>query len=267
VKWGYLFQGQWYAWQEKSRGKPALDLHPANFVNCIENHDQIANSLRGIRLHQRTSPGRFKALTALLLLAPGTPMLFQGQEFAASTPFLYFADHTPELARLVAAGRRSFLEQFPGIRCPESGGFLPDPESEATFQLCKLDFSEREKHAGYYGLHRDLLKLRRVDPVFSRPKPRGVDGAVLGPEAFVLRFFGEQSNDRLLLVNLGCDLHLKSIPEPLMAPPEQRAWKILWSSEDPRYGGSGTPDVEVEGWHLPGHAAVALAARPCRHEG
>jgi len=129
MKRGFLFQGQWYAWQNKRRGTPTTGLHPANFVNCIQNHDQVANSLRGIRLHQLTSPGSFRAMTALLLLGPGTPMLFQGQEFAASTPFLYFADHNPELAKLVAAGRQQFLEQFPSIACAESTPCLANPES------------------------------------------------------------------------------------------------------------------------------------------
>jgi maltooligosyltrehalose trehalohydrolase len=259
MKRGYLFQGQWYRWQQKRRGKPTTGLHPASFVNCVQNHDQIANSLRGIRLHQLTSPGLFKAVTALTLLGPGTPMLFQGQEFAASTPFVYFADHNPELAKLVAVGRRKFLEQFPSIACPDSTHCFDNPESKATFEKCKLDFNERERHAGYYALHYDLLKLRREDPVFHNPQPGGVDGAVLGAEAFVLRFFGEDGDDRLLLVNLGADLHLATMPEPLLAPVEETHWKLIWSSENLRYGGLGTPPLGDDDWRIPGHAALVLA--------
>ena len=79
-------------------------------------------------------------------------------------------------------------------------------------------------------------------------------------EAFVLRFFGEDGQDRLLLVNFGVDLHLDPAPEPLLAPPEGLRWKVLWSSEDPRYGGGGTfpPDTE-DNWRIPGNAAVALS--------
>ena len=112
-----------------------------------------------------TSPGRYRAMTALMLLAPGTPMLFQGQEFAASSPFLYFADHPAELAKLVRKGRAEFLTQFPqpaalrGRRPP-----LADPADPQTFERCKLDFSERQSHAAVYALHRDLLRLRREDP-------------------------------------------------------------------------------------------------------
>jgi maltooligosyltrehalose trehalohydrolase len=125
----------------------------------------------------------------------------------------------------------------------------------------KLDFSERQKNAPVYDLHRDLIKLRKQDAVFSKPRPRGLDGAVLGSEAFVLRFFGENADDRLLMVNLGLDLHLDPAPEPLLAPLEGRHWKIMWSSESPRYGGHGTPPLNESGcWTLPGHCALVLEA-------
>src|SRR5262249_55389339 len=93
VKYGYLYQGQYYFWQKKRRGTPAFDVPPCAFVTFLDNHDQVANSGCGLRVHALTSPGRYRAMTALLLLAPGTPMLFQGQEFASSAPFYYFADH------------------------------------------------------------------------------------------------------------------------------------------------------------------------------
>jgi maltooligosyltrehalose trehalohydrolase len=260
VKWGYLFQGQRYKWQKKRRGTPTFGLAPWQFINYIQNHDQIANSLRGLRIDQLTSPARLKTLTALLLLAPGTPMLFQGQEFAASQRFLYFADHTPELAKLVTKGRKEFLSQFRTIACPESESVLTAPESEETFQRCKLDFNERQQHKEIYTLHRDLIHLRRTDPVLSRLRPGGVDGAVLGRDAFVLRFFSlNGDDDRLLLVNFGIDLNLNPAPEPLLAPVRGRSWATLWSSEAPSYGGCGTPPLETEeNWLLPGQSAVLL---------
>jgi maltooligosyltrehalose trehalohydrolase len=259
IKYGYLYQGQWYKWQQQRRGTPGFDLKPAAFVLFIQNHDQIANSGTGERAHLLSSPGRYRAMTALMLLAPGTPMLFQGQEFAASAPFFYFADHEPELARLVQNGRAEFLAQFPSLALEEVQGRLADPADVSTFERCKLDFSERRTHAEAYALHRDLLKLRREDKVFSAQRPRGVDGAVLAAESFVLRFFGEESDDRLLVVNLGRDLHFNPAPEPLLAPPEDMQWEILWSSEDPRYGGIGTPLLdEKDNWRIPGRALVAL---------
>ena len=99
---------------------PALRLHPASFVNFTQNHDQIANSGRGLRCHLLAGPGRHRAVTALLLLMPGTPMLFMGQEFCSTAPFLYFADHDPDLARLVREGRADSLRQFRSVATPQA---------------------------------------------------------------------------------------------------------------------------------------------------
>ncbi len=264
VKYGFLFQGQRYKWQRDRRGTPAWGLRPAQFVTFLQNHDQIANSARGERVHKLASAGNLRAMTALLLLGPNTPMLFQGQEFAASSPFFYFANHKPELNEQVRRGRIEFMTQFRSLSKPETHSCQPDPASPATFAKCKLDFAERQSHAEIYQLHKDLLRLRRDDAVFSRQQAGGVDGAVLGEQAFVLRFFGEEGQDRLLLVNVGADLHLDPAPEPLFAPPEGLRWKVLWSSEDPGYGGCGTfpPDTE-DNWRIPGNAAIALSpARP-----
>ena len=263
TKWGFLYQGQRYKWQRHRRGTPARGLQPYRFVSFIQNHDQIANSGRGLRLHLLTAPALYRARTALVLLMHSTPMLFQGQEFGASTPFYYFADHTAELARLVRRGRAEFLLQFRSLATPDALACLADPAAAETFEQCKLDFGEREHHREIYALHRDLLKLRREDPVFSAQREGSVDGAVLGDEAFVLRFFETEGRDRLLLVNLGRDLNLNPAPEPLLAPPEKSLWTLLWSSEDCRYGGSGTPALETQNnWLLPGHAAVAMRPVP-----
>jgi len=263
AKWGYLYQGQRYKWQRRRRGTPALDLPPERFVSFLENHDQVANSAHGRRLHQLTSPGRYRALTAYLLLAPATPMLFQGQEFASSAPFHYFADHRGELGRMVREGRTAFLAQFRSIATPEMMAALPDPTAVETFERCTLDFMEREHHPELYLMHGDLLCRRREDPVLSAQRPRGLDGAVLGGEAFVLRFFGNEDDDRLLLVNLGADLALDPAPQPLLAPPADMLWRIAWSSEDVRYGGAGVAPVETrQNWRLPAQAAVLLEPQP-----
>ncbi len=260
VKYGYLFQGQYYTWQKQPRGTSALDLPPWAFVSFIDNHDQVANSGLGLRCQALTSPGRYRALTALMLLAPATPMLFQGQEFAASAPFYYFADHKPELAALVRDGRLDFLTQFPSLAEAKARPAIPDPHDPRTFERCKLDPGEIERHAWAVELHRDLLRLRRDDPTFRRLQPRGVDGAVLGTEALVLRFFGEKpAEDRLLLLNLGGDLDAGPMPEPLLAPPDGCRWELHWSSEDPRYGGAGVGVLHPEmHWILPGHSASVL---------
>jgi maltooligosyltrehalose trehalohydrolase len=267
VKYGLLYQGQHYKWQAKRRGTPAWGLDPAQFVVFLENHDQIANSGRGDRLARLTSLGQLKAMTTLLLLAPGTPMLFQGQEFASSSPFLFFADHEPELARLVRLGRNQFLAQFPSLAEPEIMAHNPDPGDPATFERCKLDFSERVRNRAIYQLHKDLLRLRREDPVFALQRPGGVDGAVLGPEAFVLRFFGGAAGDRLLVVNLGRDLCLDPAPEPLLAPPEDMLWEMLLSTEHFAYEGAGAVSADSpNNWRIAAHSAVVLRPgeeKPC----
>ena len=263
LKWGYLYQGQHYSWQKQRRGTPAFGISPATFIAYIQNHDQVANSAWGLRLDRLTSPGRYRAITALLLLGPATPMLFQGQEFASSSPFLFFADHSDELARAVRKGRAEFLAQFPSLATPEMQRLVPDSADRATFEKCKLDVNEREAHVEAYTLHGDLLRLRRRDPVFSKLRAGSLDGAILASEAFLIRWFDDEEGDRLLVVNLGADLHLSIAPEPLLAPPERRRWDILWSSESPKYGGAGTAALETEdGWQIPGHAAVLLVPEP-----
>ncbi|MFT3782726.1 MAG: malto-oligosyltrehalose trehalohydrolase [Nibricoccus sp.] len=258
LKFGFLYQGQWYPWQKQRRGHPSLNVSPLSFVQFLDNHDQVANSLRGERIHRRTSPGLYKVLSAVLLLARATPMLFQGQEFAASSPFLYFADHKPELDKLVTEGRHKFLRQFRSIASAEHEQRLAQPGDRNTFECCKLDFEDRKRHAGLYRFHEDLLRIRRTDTTLA--SPTAYDGAVLGERAFVMRYFGKTPNeDRLLVVNLERDLHISIPSEPLLAPPENMGWTIVWSSESPEYGGYGTPDLETTaGWLLPGHAAVLL---------
>lgn len=258
AKYGFLYQGQRYKWQKQPRGTLTFGLPPAHFVVFLQNHDQIANSGVGERIHKLTSPGKLRALTAYTLLLPGTPMLFMGQEFGSSAPFLYFADHPKDLAELVHEGRKEFLQQFRSLATRQMQEQVARPADPETFARCKLDPGERERNVECVRLHTDLLRLRREEEVFRQQRLHGVDGACLGPGAFMLRFFGEDE-DRLLLVNLETDLHLDPAPEPLLAPPAGMTWEVQWSSEDPAYGGSGTPAVySAENWWLPGSACVVM---------
>ena len=158
------------------------------------------------------------------------------------------------------AGRVEFLQQFRSLTDPAMKPVFADPEAERTFQRCKLDFADRERNAPLYQLTKDLLTLRRGDPAFRAQRPRGVDGAVLGESAFVLRYFADDGLDRLLLVNFGRDRHLLTCPEPLLAPPECCGWRVALSTDDPKYGGAGVGPVDTdgEGWRVPGEAAVVL---------
>ena len=266
LKWGFLYQGQYYAWQKQPRGTPSLHLEAPALILYLQNHDQIANSAFGERLHHFTSPAIQRVLTGLLLLAPGTPLLFQGQEFGASSLFLYFADHEPALAELVQKGRREFLSQFKSYSAYTERAGIPAPHALQTFLTCKLDHSEWERNQPIVRLHHDLLKLRREDNVFSQQRSDWMHGAVLSLDAFALRFLGGNSGDRLIVVNLGADLHQGSFPEPLMAPPQGRRWELLWSSEAAEYGGcAATPVNAMNQWYVYSQSMVVLKAASITH--
>jgi maltooligosyltrehalose trehalohydrolase len=263
VKRGFLYQGQRYQWQEKRRGTPTAGVPRQALIHFIENHDQLANSGGGERIRLRASPSRYRAMMAIVLLGPATPLLFQGQEFGATAPFKYFADHREELARRVRAGRAEFLAQFRNLATGEMHERVPDPGAESTFESCRIDWSERLTNTELIDFHRDLIALRRTDPVFSMQHAYELDGAVLSHDAFVLRWFSPQG-DRLMVVNLAAALNYSPAPEPLLAPPPGYRWRTLWSSEHPRYGGAGTAplDTDDEGWRIPGQSAVVLAPEP-----
>jgi maltooligosyltrehalose trehalohydrolase len=259
AKWGFLYQGQRYKWQKKRRGTVSLGFPARQFVCFLENHDQVANWSSGERLWSLTDQGSFRAMTALLLLGPWTPMLFQGQEFNTTAPFLYFADHEPDLAKKVADGRREFLAQFRSLAAVEMRNELPLPHDFDTFRRCKLDRPDTEDQQQAQALHRDLLALRRTDRAFASQDCTRLHGAVLSGEAFLLRYLMGGLDDRLLVVNLGRDLHFDPAPEPLLAPPSGTEWQVLFSTESPQYGGSGTPHPDTdENWHVRGRAAIVL---------
>lgn len=261
VKWGHLYQGQWNARQGRNRGGVTWGLEARRFVNFLQNHDQVANSPGGRRLHELTSSGRHRALTALLLLSPGTPMLFQGQEFSASTPFHYFAHHEGELGRLVTEGRKSEMTRFASFVTEAGMPTFFDPCDRRTLAGCVLDHAEFDRHTEAVALHQDLLKLRREDSVFSAQDAERMHGAVLGPEAFVLRFFGKQHDDRLLVVNLGDDLEGHPFTEPLLAPSTIGAWQVIWTSDNLRYGGNGSAAWDPVTGLVPREAALVLAPK------
>jgi maltooligosyltrehalose trehalohydrolase len=267
TKFGYLYQGQRSDMRDSPYGTNCLDMSPDRFVHFLENHDQIANSARGLRLDKLGSPARARALTALLLLGPQTPLLFQGQEFGASSPFYYFFGVEGAAAASVAEGRIANLSKFPGVSDPEMTAALADPSDPKTFKASKLDWSDFERHSPVVALHRDLLALRRSDPAFARRgDERRMDGAVLNETSLLLRFFAdERADDRLLMLNLGRDYPIQVLAEPLMAPPPGHKWAMLWSSESPRYGGSGRRPIDTaKCWVLPGNTALVLGAVPLK---
>ncbi|HKR63451.1 MAG TPA: malto-oligosyltrehalose trehalohydrolase, partial [Thermoanaerobaculia bacterium] len=232
---GFLYQGQWYAWQKKRRGTRSDDIASERLICFLENHDQVANSGDGARLRDLTSPGKLRAMTALLLLQPQTPLLFQGQERGARAPFLYFADHDRELAEKVAKGRSDFLKQFPSLKHAD----FDAPHDRATFEKCKLDDDDRDE--SIVALYRELLQLRR-EHLFDED----LEGAVLNEHSFLLR-----SRDHLLLINLSDAFDIDVFDEPLLAG----TWRVRWSSE------KDAGDFAEDAWRVPAECAVLLAVQ------
>lgn len=157
---GYVFDGQFSEFRQRRHGRPAGDLPGASFVCCLQNHDQIGNRAFGDRISALVGPGLLEVGAALVLLSPFVPMLFQGEEWAASSPFLYFTDHQdPELAQAVRDGRR---REYPVA----DGTEVPDPQSPDTFLRSKLDWSElgRSSHRDMLEWYRRLIALRRREP-------------------------------------------------------------------------------------------------------
>jgi maltooligosyltrehalose trehalohydrolase len=264
VKHGFLYQGQGLSWRKALRGTPAFGVAAEAFVCFMENHDQIANTGLGERPRFQSSPGCYRAVTALLLLGPWTPLLFQGEEFGASAPFLFFADTGDAPVReATRKGRAELLAPFLSFTEEETLKRLSAPDDPEAFSRCKLEFTEREKNSELYDLHIDLLKLRREDSRFRQQRSGGIDGAVLGPRSFVLRYFSKQNDDRLLLVNLGDRQVLHPVSEPLLAPLAGHRWETLWSSDLPRYGGAdAVATATPEQWILPAESAVAFRPVP-----
>ena len=269
AKYGFLYQGQALSWRQILRGTLTFDIPAEGFVCFIENHDQIANTGPGERPRFQTSFERYRAVTALLLLGPWTPLLFQGEEFGACTPFLFFADTGDASVReATRKGRAELLAPFLSLTEEQTLRSLPAPDDAEVFSRCKLDFAERVKNRELYDLHIDLLKLRRQDSRFRQQRSDGIDGAVLGPRSFVLRYFSKKNDDRLLLVNLGERQALHPPSEPLLAPPPQYRWETLWSSESRRYGGAdGISTATPEQWILPAESAVAFRPVPLKDDG
>lgn len=260
LKYGFLYQGQYYDWQKKPRGTPYLKINPSVFISFIENHDQIANSGNGKRLHQLSDPGNYRAIAALLLLGPNTPMLFQGQEFGSSVPFYYFADHSEDLNKQVHSGRAEFLSQFPRLATKEMRKNIPDPSDPLTFTQSKLNLKEREINQMHYTLYKDLIKLRNQDPVFSLAHQTPFDGAIINENAFLLRYFGE-AEDRLLIINFGPDFIYNPAPQPLLVPGKNLKWELLFSTDSYQYGGVGVPPFQIPHWKIPGHSTIVLRTR------
>jgi maltooligosyltrehalose trehalohydrolase len=162
---GYVYQGRYSMHRGRRHGRPPAAVEPHQLVVSAQNHDQIGNRARGERLSSLLEMGPLKAVAALTLLSPFVPLLFQGEEWGASTPFLYFTDHQdPELGRLVAEGRS---REFSAFRW---AGAVPNPQDLSTFERSKLDWSElcQPRHLELLAWYRGLIRFRKDRPEMPR---------------------------------------------------------------------------------------------------
>ena len=171
IRRGWFYCGQHSAYRDAPRGTPPTGVAVERMVVCLQNHDQIGNRAFGERLNHQIAASQFRALSALLLFVPETPLIFMGQEWAASTPFLYFTDHRPDLGLLVTEGRRAEFSRFTAFADESVRSRIPDPQAPSTFETSRLRWQERDRapHAGVLRLYHALLRLRRDDPAMQRP--------------------------------------------------------------------------------------------------
>jgi maltooligosyltrehalose trehalohydrolase len=166
IKHAFVYEGQYAPGRKRCHGKPTRGIPRSRFLGYIQTHDQVGNRAKGDRIGHLASAERVKVGAALVLTSPSVPMLFQGEEWNASTPFCYFTDHEPGLAELVRQGRRSEFAAF-GWDPHE----IPDPNAPETFDRSKLVWSERD--AGERGVmlawYRDLIHLRSELPELRGP--------------------------------------------------------------------------------------------------
>ncbi len=252
---GWFYTGQPFAhWKGKARGSPCGHLPPRSFVFCIENHDQVGNRAQGERLEHLVSRDAFLAASALLCLSPYPPMLFQGQEWAASSPFQYFTDHSGDLGRAVSEGRkREFAEV--GMNASLRPEDVPDPQALETFTRSKLDWSEltHPAHAPVLAFYRDCL-AQRAEILEGSGFRRDTWSVVALERAIALRYHAEDRPHALLLCSLWGGAHVHFADHELLRPPPGTAWQAVLdsrSSDSKARGG-------IEAVELTGIATVLL---------
>ncbi len=190
---GFAYQGEASEHRNgKPRCLPSAHFLLTAFVSFLQNHDQIGNRAFGERLAQLTSPAALRALTALILLAPSPPMLFMGEEWDASTPFLFFCDFEPGLAKLVTAGRRREFEALKPFADARVRATIPDPAAPATFEASRLRWEERgaPRHTAALAFTTELLHARARHVVPFIANVRGTDAVCerIEPAGLALRW-------------------------------------------------------------------------------
>ena len=189
IRSGWLFSGQHSAHFGRGRGTPATQVPMYRFISCLQNHDQVGNRPLGDRMHAGISPEQWRTASVVLMAAPLTPLLFMGQEWAASTPFNYFTDLEPGLGRDVTRGRREEFASWSEFSGPGATDRIPDPQAEATFLASKLRWAEtgHPEHARALALYRQLLALRREHQALAAADANTGEALATDDESIVIR--------------------------------------------------------------------------------
>ena len=234
---GWFYRGQPSRNQGKSRGTSCDQLPPHAFCYCISNHDQVGNRAFGERLSVSCSREGYRAASALLCLVPYTPLIFQGQEWAASTPFLYFTDHNEELGRLVTEGRRKEFAGFAAFAHGESTKKIPDPQAETTFNASKLKWDEATGgvHASTRALYKEALRLRREESALRRRTNRADWQVAAFSSGKLALFYTDPEAGEICMV--ACCLRPDA--SAVMGIDEGPRFELIFSSNQARFGGDG----------------------------
>jgi maltooligosyltrehalose trehalohydrolase len=214
---GFVYQGQ-STRHGHNRGEPSAHLPPSAFVLFLQNHDQIGNRALGERLVQLCPPPALRAATALLLLSPMIPLMFMGDEWGASEPFLFFTDFHDELADAVREGRRGEFADFAAFADPEKRERIPDPNALSTFNASRpafsalaLDTDKGQDHRNWLALYRELLQIRHRE-IMPRLVGSGALGAqVLGEKAVSAQW--RMGDGSTLRIDLNFSEHVVKLPE------------------------------------------------------
>jgi maltooligosyltrehalose trehalohydrolase len=242
IQQGWLFTGQRSMHLDRPRGTDASHIPMYRFVVCLQNHDQIGNRALGDRLHEAIPPEAWRAASALLLTAPMTPLLFMGQEWAASTPFQYFTDLGAELGRQVTDGRRREFADFPEFSSEEARDRIPDPQSPATFAASRLRWEERDRapHQAVLALYRALIAVRLDHRELGASDERAGEATAVDADTVVMR--RADGDDECWIV-----ARLRGAGSIDLAPLAERRshrdgkWRVLLTTEEPLFAPDPRP--------------------------
>jgi maltooligosyltrehalose trehalohydrolase len=228
---GWHYTGQYSTYLQEHRGTDPTGIPPRRFVFCIQNHDQVGNRALGERLHHQIDLAAYRAASVLLLCAPATPLLFMGQEWGATTPFLYFTDHPEELGKLVTEGRRNEFRHFSAFTEAAARGQIPDPQATTTFDASRLDWSEmnREPHASTLRLYQRLLALRRRESAIRCEK---FSACALSDSTLLLRQDAEEGPSLVAIIQMNGSSEIQLANHESLAGLDSSMWQLLFTTED-----------------------------------